>query len=162
MQFILTRLFTRINLQWFVFTMQVIWLSALGGEAATCQWRSSCTSRGGQMARTQLHSFLPVFPSYNFLIIPPRPPLPILSAGGGRATWTSTCSKSKLNSPYHYFLSLCTRNLSSPQTDGNCCCTAGPVPAKPAGARPAGVTLVWLTSCKEIKEENPGYRLRRV
>lgn len=56
-----------IDLQWFVFTMQVIWLLALGGDTATCQWQSSCASRGGQMARMQLDSFLPMLPSYNFL-----------------------------------------------------------------------------------------------
>lgn len=70
-----------INLQWFVFTMQVIWLSVLGGDTATCQWQSSCASRGGQMARMQLDSFLPMLPSYNFLsFFSP----PVLSAGGGR------------------------------------------------------------------------------
>lgn len=90
------------------------------------------------------------------------PPHPILLSGGGRATWTSMCLKSKLNSPSNYFLSLCTSNLSSPQTDGNCCCTAGLAPAKLADERQAGVMLVWLISCKEIKEENPAHRLRRV
>lgn len=137
--------------------MQVIWLSALGGETATCQWQSSCVSRSGQMARTQLDSFLPRLPSYNFLHTfhsTPPPPPPILSVQGGRATWTSTCSKSKLNSPYNYFLSLCTSNLSSPQTDGNCCCTAGLAPAKSVDEWQAGGMLVWLPSCKEIKEVN--------
>lgn len=141
-----------------MFTMQVIWLSALGGETATCQWQSSCASPSGQMARMQLDSFLPIFPSYPFLSFPH----PILLSGGGRATWTWMYLKSKLNSPSNYFLSLCTSNLSSPQTDGNCCCTAGLAPAKLADERQAGVMLVWLISCKEIKEENPAYRLKRV
>lgn len=34
---------------------------------------------------------------------------------GGRACWTSTCSKSKWDSLYNYFLILCVSNLSSPR-----------------------------------------------
>lgn len=127
---------------------------------ATCQWHSSCVSPSGQMVRRQFSSFLPIFSSYNFLSFLPLSP-PILSAAGGRATWTSMCLKSKLNSPSNYFPILYTSNSPSPLTNGNCCCTAGLALVKPADEWQAGVMLVWLTSCKEIKEENPAYQLRR-
>lgn len=79
--------------------------------------------------------------------------LPVLSAGGRRSTWTSMCLKSKLYFRSNYFLSLCSSNLSSPQTESNCCCTAGLAPAVLADEWQAGVMSLWLTNWKEIKEE---------
>lgn len=135
--------------------MQVIWLSALSGDTATCQWQSSCTTPSRQMARMQLNFFPPFIslPSSYFTqaLLSPR----VLSAGGRRSAWTSGCLKSKLCFWSNCFLSLCSGNLSSPQTEGNCCCTAGLAPAVLADEWQAGVMLVCLMSCKEIKKEIP-------
>lgn len=121
------------------------------------QLRESRWTDGEDAAR-----FLP--PSLCFpptISFPFSPPTSFGRGGGGRGTWTSTCLMSKLNSPSNYFLSLCRSNLSSLQTDGNCCCTAALALAKPVDKWQAGVMLVWLTNCKENKEENSAYGLRR-
>lgn len=75
-------LFSSTSLQLFMFTIQVIWLFALSGETATCQWQSSCTTPSRQMVRMQLNSFRPLFPSYHLILS--NPPLSPSSFGRGK------------------------------------------------------------------------------
>ena len=114
---------------------------------AAAQLRESLRADGADAAQF----FPPCISLLSFSFLPTL--ILILSAGGGRATWTSTCSKNKLNSPCNYFLSLGTSNLSSPQADGNCCCTAGLARVKPAAAWRAGGMLFGSPAAQKSRQK---------
>lgn len=82
-------LFSSTSLQLFMFTIQVVWLSALSRETATCQWQSSCTTPNRQMVRMQHNSFRPLFPSYHLILS--NPPLSPSSFSRGKEIYLDLC-----------------------------------------------------------------------